>query len=109
MDRHRSTNLRIGITGIGTPGVTLHRTASRLLAMNTRDQAALSLQCFVLDRPIGSIGPDIARGVLLVDQFGQTCSVMSRGIGCRPRRINPCRRSIEMWVLYPNAGTAMST
>ena len=73
------------------------RPASRLASMDAADTAEAGQIPLVLRRPICGVGPDIGGGVVRIDQsLAQLRPVMAAASVVLPRRITPCRRSIEI-------------
>src|SRR5262249_60625163 len=71
-----------------------HRRAFWHLAMDLRAQKAAGKEFLVLPRAIGGVGPDIASGVVSIDQLGQQCAV-GTGRVCHPPAGGWSRPSID--------------
>ena len=82
-------------TGIGVSGMAWHRRAFRLLAMDLRPQKTAGEEFLVFARAIGGVGPDIASGVVLVDQFRQQRAVVTGSVGDSPA----ADQSMPRWFL----------
>src|SRR3954467_2848736 len=86
-----------------------HGPAGRLLAMDLRAQAVIGEVLLVGLRAVGHVGPQVARGIVSFETRFDSCAPSWRAAFVAAQvRINPCRRSMPMWFLYPNAGTARS-
>ena len=70
--------------GIGPGGAARHRLALGLLAVDLRAQETAGEELLVGLGAIGGVGPDVAGGVVPVDQLGQQRPVVARRIGDRP-------------------------
>src|SRR5262249_58792550 len=71
-------------TDIGVSGMAWHRRAFRLLAMDLRPQKTAGEEFLVFARAIGGVSPDIASGVVSVDQLRQQCAVVTGRICHHP-------------------------
>src|SRR3954453_12110700 len=76
--------------------------------MDLRAQAVIGEVLLVGLRAVGRVGPQVARGIVLRTRFDSCAPSWRAAFVAAQVRIRPCRRSMPMWFLYPNAGTARS-
>src|SRR3954463_9625505 len=76
--------------------------------MDLRAQAVIGEVLLVGLRAVGRVGHR-SLAVLSFETRFDSCAPSWRGaVVAAPGRVRPCRRSMPMWFLYPNAGTARS-